>query len=133
MTRGFPPHNYILSGELTLKIKKLKNNTVFTKGNKRKRWCCHGSGKKGKTKKEKQKKREVMFNSDVWCCSHKRIHTVCMFTCVRTLSAYVEVSLQVCACTCVCVCLLSRHLNDIKALCKLSPWQLFRIPSPLSV
>lgn len=34
---------------------------------------------------------------------------------------------------CVCVCLLSQHLNDIKALCKLSPWQLFRIPSPLSV
>ena len=32
---------------------------------------------------------------------------------------------------CVCVCLLSQHLNDIKALCKLSPWQLFRIPSPL--
>lgn len=34
---------------------------------------------------------------------------------------------------CMCCVLPSQHLNDIKALCKLSPWQLFRIPSPLSV
>lgn len=49
------------------------------------------------------------------------------------------VSASECACVCVCVrkracvCSLSQHLNDIKALCKLSPWQLFRIPSPHSV
>lgn len=36
-----------------------------------------------------------------------------------------------CACVLVCVCVFA--LNDIKALCKLSPWQLFRFPSPLSV
>lgn len=36
-------------------------------------------------------------------------------------------------CVYMCVCLLSQHLNDIKALCKLSPWQLFRFSSPLSV
>ncbi len=92
----------------------------------------------GQKRENKETKTEKRMKKICMCCAAATSASVlnaCLYVCMIRgcmLSSYAEVSSE-CVCVCVSVCLLSQHLNDIKALCKLSPWQLFRIPSPLSV
>lgn len=107
---------------------------------KKRRWkskCCHGSERGKQEGINREKGRKMLTSMCGSAATSAIVLYACLYACAWgggcwVLSGYVEVS-RLYVCVCVCVHLLSEHLSDIKALCKLSPWQLFRIPSPLSV
>lgn len=138
-SRTFPQNYPSFGGQRTeLHVLHLSRpeETLFTNGDKRKSGVFMGQTE-GKTER-RDERRDVRFKClllqlqvhvcrvHVYMCENKRgMHAIGLCRGASAMCARVCRSARVCS--------LSQHLNDIKALCKLSPWQLFRIPSPHSV